>query len=155
MNSKENKYLTEDNFRMIVRYHRNKCGLSYKELSNIVSIHYQSIFKFESGKAGISIMKLVKILEALGLNILIYDYEYGIVHNKYGYHIYQDFIDAIIFYRSERRYSRRQLGLISDISPATITKFESGTVISLGTLLKMLKGLNLKIILIDKTTMDI
>ena len=153
--SDKRKYLEENDLRLIVRYHRNMKRMSRNELANIVGVHYQLIFKFETGQSSISVEKLVEILRVLGLNIYIYDYEFGVIYKKDGCVCYRDIIDNIVFYRKERKLSRKKLADSSSLSEMTVMKCEKGTVLSIKNLLKILKTLSLRIILLDKATCDL
>lgn len=145
------KYLSEDDARYILRYHRCIKNFSRQTLANTIAIHPQLIYKFEVGSSGISVINFMKLIKILGYSIYIYDYSSENVYNSNGCNKYDDFCNAILYYRNKKKYSRRKLADISNVSEITINNFEKGLSVSLRTLLTIFKGLDLKIMFIDNT----
>lgn len=54
---------------LIIREMRKSWGLSQSELAERIGISFQQIQKYEKGSTRISVMRLLQIAEALGVNI--------------------------------------------------------------------------------------
>ena len=53
----------------VVKYHRNKSGLSQKQLADIAGVGKTVIFDIEKGKESIRFNTLIKVLNALNIKI--------------------------------------------------------------------------------------
>lgn len=53
----------------VVKYHRNKSGLTQKQLADIAGVGKTVIFDIEKGKESIRINTMIKVLNALNIKI--------------------------------------------------------------------------------------
>ncbi len=53
----------------VVKYHRNKSGLTQKQLADIAGVGKTVIFDIEKGKESIRINTMMKVLNALNIKI--------------------------------------------------------------------------------------
>ena len=56
-------------FREIVRYHRQRSGLTQKELSELAGVGMSSVFEIEKGKITVRLQTLMKVLTVLNISI--------------------------------------------------------------------------------------
>nr|MBF0222882.1 helix-turn-helix transcriptional regulator [Desulfobulbaceae bacterium] len=63
--------LTNDAFGKIIRKHRQKTGLSIKELADLAGLGKTVIFDIEHGKDTVRFSSLKKVLHALNISVLL------------------------------------------------------------------------------------
>ncbi len=58
-------------FGEIIKYHRNKSGLSQKELADLAGVGKTVIFDIEKGKATVQMDTLIKVLRVLNITLTL------------------------------------------------------------------------------------
>ena len=56
-------------FGEIVRYHRQRSGLTQKELSELAGVGMSSVFEIEKGKITVRLQTLMKVLAVLNISL--------------------------------------------------------------------------------------